>query len=58
MTMRGTQQGMFYGNAPSGNAAKVTLYREYRVEGGKIAEHRGWIDIVTLLLQVKGELTI
>lgn len=56
MTMRGTHQGMFYGNAPKGNAAEVTLYREYRVVDGKIAEHRGWIDLVTLLMQVKGQM--
>ena len=57
MTMRGTHQGVFYGNAPTGRKTEVTLYREYHVVGGKITEHRGWIDIVTLLLQVKGQLT-
>ena len=55
MTVRGTHRGMFFGNAPTGRSMEVTLYRRYRVENGKIAEHRGWIDIATMMKQIKGE---
>jgi predicted ester cyclase len=51
--VKGTHQGVFFGNAPTGNPIDVTLYRQYCVEGGKIAEHRGWIDTVTMLSQIK-----
>ncbi|MBB6693859.1 ester cyclase [Cohnella xylanilytica] len=55
MTVRGTHRGMFFGNAPTGRSMEVTLYRRYRAENGKIAEHRGWIDIATMMKQIKGE---
>lgn len=54
MTVKGTHEGMFFGTAPTGNTIDVTLYRQYRVEGGKIAEHRGWIDMVTMWSQIRG----
>lgn len=54
MTVRGTHQGMFFGAAPTGNSTDVTLYRQYRVENGKITEHRGWIDMVTMWHQIRG----
>ncbi|MCS7460993.1 ester cyclase [Paenibacillus doosanensis] len=41
MTVKGTHQGMFFGTEPTGRTIDVTLYRQYRVTGGKIAEHRG-----------------
>lgn len=53
MRVRGTHQGMFFGTAPTGNAIDVTLYRQYRLAGGRIAEHRGWIDMVTMWRQIK-----
>lgn len=53
MTVRGTHQGMFFGTAPTGNTIDVTLYRQYRVADGKITEHRGWIDMVTMWSQIK-----
>jgi len=55
MTVRGTHQGMFFGAAPTGNTIDVTLYRQYRVENGKITEHRGWIDMVTMWHQIRGK---
>lgn len=55
MTVRGTHRGIFFGNAPTGRSMEVALYRRYRVENGKIAEHRGWIDIATMMKQIKGE---
>lgn len=54
MTVKGTHQGMFFGTAPTGNSIDVTLYRQYRVENGKITEHRGWIDMVTMWHQIRG----
>ncbi|HZG17773.1 MAG TPA: ester cyclase [Candidatus Bathyarchaeia archaeon] len=54
MTVKGTHQGMFFGTAPTGNTIYVTLYRQYRVVDGKITEHRGWIDMVTMWHQILG----
>ncbi|SDD84962.1 conserved hypothetical protein, steroid delta-isomerase-related [Paenibacillus sp. UNCCL117] len=54
MTVTGTHQGMFFGTAPTGKMIDVTLYRQYRVVDGKIAEHRGWIDMVTMWSQIRG----
>lgn len=53
MTVTGTHTGMFFGTAPTGNSIDVTLYRQYRVVDGKIAEHRGWIDMVTMWRQLQ-----
>jgi predicted ester cyclase len=53
MTVKGTHQGMFFGTAPTGNVIGVTLYRQYRVVDGKITEHRGWIDMVSMWRQIK-----
>ncbi|MFC5651987.1 ester cyclase [Paenibacillus solisilvae] len=52
MTGKGTHEGMFFGSAPTGNTIDVTLYRQYRVVDGRIAEHRGWIDLVTMWSQI------
>ncbi|WP_409345365.1 ester cyclase [Paenibacillus sp. MBLB4367] len=54
MTVKGTHQGMFFGTTPTGNRIDVTLYRQYRVVDGKITEHRGWIDMVTMWHQIRG----
>ncbi|MBT2761286.1 ester cyclase [Paenibacillus sp. ISL-20] len=54
MTVKGTHQGIFFGTAPTGNTIDVTLYRQYRVVDGKIAEHRGWIDMVSMWSQIRG----
>jgi len=53
MTVKGTHQGMFFGTAPTGHSIDVTLYRQYRVENGKITEHRGWIDMLTMWHQIR-----
>ncbi|MET3547825.1 steroid delta-isomerase-like uncharacterized protein [Paenibacillus favisporus] len=53
MTVRGTHQGVFFGAAPTGRTMNVTLYRQYRLRDGKIAEHRGWIDMVTMWSQIQ-----
>ncbi|SHE87468.1 conserved hypothetical protein, steroid delta-isomerase-related [Seinonella peptonophila] len=54
MTVKGTHRGMFFGTPPTGQTIDVTLYRRYRLEDGKIAEHRGWIDMVTMWKQIRG----
>ncbi|MCH5585985.1 ester cyclase [Shimazuella sp. AN120528] len=55
MNVKGTHQGMFFGTAPTGNTIDVTLYRQYRVVDGRITEHRGWIDMVTMWSQIRGK---
>lgn len=55
MVVKGTHEGMFFGTAPTGNSIDVTLYRQYRVVDGQIAEHRGWIDMVTMWHQIKAQ---
>ncbi|MBB6734588.1 ester cyclase [Cohnella zeiphila] len=54
MTVKGTHRGIFFGTEPTGNTIDVTLYRQYQLVDGKIAEHRGWIDMVTMWSQIKG----
>lgn len=54
MTVKGTHRGIFFGTEPTGNTIDVTLYRQYQLVDGKIAEHRGWIDLVTMWSQIKG----
>ncbi|AYB47939.1 ester cyclase [Paenibacillus lautus] len=54
MGVKGTHTGMFFGNSPTGNTIDVTLYRQYRISDGKITEHRGWIDMVTMWRQIRG----
>ncbi|MFD2701767.1 ester cyclase [Paenibacillus shunpengii] len=56
MTVKGTHEGMFFGTAATGHMIDVTLYRQYRVVDGKIAEHRGWIDMVTMWSQIRGKI--
>jgi predicted ester cyclase len=53
MVVKGTHKGMFFGNSPTGNSIDVTLYRQYRVVEDKIAEHRGWIDMMTMWRQIQ-----
>lgn len=47
--------GHFAGHAPTGKTVKATLFREFRVIGGDIAEHRGWFDTAALLPQIQTE---
>lgn len=55
MVVKGTHEGLFFGKAPTGNSIDVTLYRQYRVVGGKIAGHRGWIDMATMWRQLEAK---
>ncbi|MCR2804378.1 ester cyclase [Paenibacillus soyae] len=51
--MTALHDGHFAGNAPTGNAVKITQFREFRVIDGNIAEHCGWFDTATLLPQIQ-----
>ncbi len=52
LTLRGTHDGPFRGTPPTGNPVEVTVYREYRLIDGKIAEHWALLDTATLLRQI------
>jgi predicted ester cyclase len=54
MNVKGTHEGIFFGTKPTGNKIDVTLYRQYCVKDGFITEHRGWIDMVTMWHQIRG----
>ncbi|MBB6672194.1 ester cyclase [Cohnella nanjingensis] len=49
----GTHTGMFAGHAPTGQSAKITQFREFRLADGRIAEQRAWVDTGTLLPQIQ-----
>lgn len=55
MVVKGTHKGLFFGNSPTGKLIDVTLYRQFRVVEGKIAEHRGWIDMMTMWRQIQSK---
>ena len=52
ITLRGTQRGAFRGIPASGRPIEIGGYRWYRVIDGKIASHRGLLDLPSLLRQI------
>jgi steroid delta-isomerase-like uncharacterized protein len=52
LTLRGTHGGPFRGLPASGKQFEIGGYRFYKVRDGKIASHRGLIDLPSLLQQV------
>ena len=44
ITFKVTQKGEWRGIAPGGQQAQTVAYRTYRVAGGKIVEHWGFVD--------------
>lgn len=48
----GTNTGLFRGNAPTGNSVNVSLFREFKLENGKILSHRGLFDTAALASQL------
>jgi ubiquinone/menaquinone biosynthesis C-methylase UbiE/predicted ester cyclase len=50
--MRGTHVGQFFGNPPSGKAIAHHQFHVFRIEGGKIAEHRAMRDDIGLMKQL------
>jgi steroid delta-isomerase-like uncharacterized protein len=56
LTMTGTHKGDFRGKEATNRPIDVAVYREYRIENGKIAEHWALFDTATLLRQIGAEL--
>lgn len=56
LRMKGTHQGDFRGAPATGNEIEATLYREFRLANGRIAEHWALFDTATLLRQIGAEL--
>ncbi|MNV73979.1 SnoaL-like polyketide cyclase [compost metagenome] len=56
LRMTGTHLGVFRGTEASHNRVDVRLYREYRLEDGKIAEHWALFDTASLFRQIGAEL--
>ncbi|HEY1357952.1 MAG TPA: ester cyclase [Thermoleophilaceae bacterium] len=52
LTARGTHQGDFMGMPPSGKAVEVAVYDMLRFEDGKVAEHWGLFDAMTMMQQL------
>ena len=51
-TMRGTQQGAFFGVPPSGKVVEMSGVHIVRIADGKIAEHWGTNDDLSLLRKI------
>jgi steroid delta-isomerase-like uncharacterized protein len=52
LTLRGTHSGPFRGLPASGKQIEIGGYRFYKISDGKIASHRGLIDLPSLLQQI------
>jgi steroid delta-isomerase-like uncharacterized protein len=52
LTARGTHQGDFMGMPPSGKAVEVAVYDMLRFQDGKVAEHWGLFDAMTMMQQL------
>ncbi len=51
-TFRGTHTGEFFGNAPSGKHVELEVIDIFRVRNGKLAEHWGHVDVLSILTQI------
>ncbi len=54
MTARGTHRGPFMGLSPTGKTFAITVIDICRFENGKIAEHWGVADRLSLMRQIGG----
>lgn len=52
MIQRGTHEGVFMGNEPTGNSFEIEAMAFLRLEGGKIVERRVRPDVLGLLRQL------
>ena len=52
MTQRGTHEGVFMGNEPTGNSFEIEAMGFLRLEGGKIAERRARVDVLGMVRQL------
>jgi len=53
-TFTGTHEGDLMGLQPTGKRLKMEIWHLFRLEGGKIAEHRAQSDMLMLLRQFAG----
>lgn len=53
IAISGTHAGTFAGQPATGRAVRLTQFREFRMDGGEVAEHWGWFDTGTLLPQIQ-----
>lgn len=49
---RGTHRGTLFGHAPAGGAIDVEVFDLFRLEGGRLVEHRAMVDSLSLLKQL------
>lgn len=54
MTINGTQKGEYMGNPATGNQISVTAIDILRFEDGKVVEHWGVTDSMTMMNQLSG----
>ncbi len=52
LTLRATHRGAFRGTPATGQRVEVTVYRTFRLEHGRIAEHWALLDTAGLLRQI------
>jgi steroid delta-isomerase-like uncharacterized protein len=52
VTATGTQQGDFMGMPPSGKSIDVAIFDLLRIQDGKVAEHWGLLDAMTMMQQL------
>ena len=58
LTIRGTHQGVFQGIPPTGKAVTVAAVEIVRMENGKMAEHWGGPDTLSLLQQLGAAVSV
>ncbi len=52
LRFRGTHKGEMFGYAPTGNAIDVEVFDLFRLENGKLVEHRAMVDSLGLMKQL------
>ena len=58
LTVRGTHQGAFQGIPPTGKAVTFAAFEMARIENGKMAEHWGGPDTLSLLQQLGAAVSV
>jgi predicted ester cyclase len=51
-TASGTHRGSLTGETPTAKRVEVSGFGSWRISGGKVAEHWGVIDLMSLLQQI------
>ena len=54
-TFTGTHTGDFFGTPPTGKRATIRVMDFVRYEDGRIAEHRGIVDLAGLTAQLQSD---